>query len=1171
MSAELGQRARGLGHLWLPTRTRVQVANGQIERCTAEVATTITIDSHTQEFPIVILNSLTVPCIMGMDVIRAFKFQVDFGRLMWRVGLDLDDPEAGWTTHQLNHFEVPDFLEVWTDGCCLNNGSPHARAGIGVYFGKDHPSNVSRPLIGRQTNNRAEIEAVIEAALRARELQAPLLRIFTDSKFVADFFREWFPIWQDNGWKNANRKPIAHREDWERLRQVLEEFAHVEIQHVKGHADNAGNIEADRLAREGAALHIIDEVTERAFLIEETLEQCPGLAPLTAEQRKKLDELLKTEINPLPSKLPTVSIIEHHIDVRDHPPIKQRFRKVEPPLYRSICNEVDTMMASTVIEKSESEWSSPIVMVKKSNGKYRFCIDFREVNRVSKKDAYPLPLMDTILEQLRLARYISTIDLSQAYFQVPLSRKSREITAFRVPGKGLFHFRVMPYGLTGAPATFQRLIDKILGDDLKGKAFAYLDDIIIIGETFEEHFEILQLILRRLKEAGLAINTEKSHFCRREVQYLGFRVSEAGVQTDAEKVQPVLDYPAPTNVRQVKRFMGMVSWYRKYVPNLATLLEPISRLVKKNQKWTWGAEQSEAFRRIRQALTETPVLACPDFREPFILQTNASPVGLGAVLTQVLGGKPRVIAYASRTLSDPERKFSETERECLAATWAVNKFRPYLEHDRFTLSTDATSLRWLLNLKGSTGRLARWALQLQSYDYELTRRKDISGRIPAALAGEPIETKDEIANLNVVGTENPDFTKTSDPWYLKRFSHVQRLPRHNPDWVIKDSRLYFHRPNILTDGLLDDIDAWKLVVPAEWREEVLEECHDVPQAAHLGIKKTYHRVTQQYYWPNLFRDVAHYVRSCDRCQRTKVDQSLLPGVIAGRRVMQPWTVVAADIMGALPKSRSQFEYLLVVQDLFTRWIECVPLRRATGQKIVEAFNEVVINRWGTPRYLVTDNGKEFVNTSIDKLAENTGLRHSRIPPYTPQANPVERVNRVVKAMIRAFIGNNHQDWDLHIPEFRFAHNTAMHTSLKTSPAFLNFGRNPKAVNSMRNDPEDPEVNEEEIAKWKDRMTRIGALQELITGNIDDARARQAHYYNLSRRPPSLKVGDLVLVKNHALSKKSKKFTAKLAPKRNGPFRVSKIVSRTVVEISDTTDPTQTFPMSVSEISPYMTR
>lgn len=411
---------------------------------------------------------------------------------------------------------------------------------------------------------------------------------------------------------------------------------------------------------------------------------------------------------PLATEISEVTTLtEHVIEVGSSRPIRQRCYVVSPRVQEAIHAEVDRMLADGIIEPSHSEWSSPIVMMKKPNGTYRFCLDFRKVNGVSKKDAYPLPNMSGILDKLRAARYISTIDLSQAYFQIPLEKKSHEITAFSVPGKGLFHFLRMPYGLTGASATFQRLVDKLIGPEMEPHTFAYLDDIVIATTTFEEHLEWLKRVFTKIIAAGLKINPEKCEFCRSQVRYLGFLVQKDGLSVDPEKAQPLLDYPAPRNIKQLRRLLGMASWYRRFIPQFATVSEPLTRLLRKNQRWEWGDEQTRAFEDIRDRLAASPTLSCPDFNHPFVVQTDASSIGVGAVLSQSIDSIEHVIAFASRALSEAERNYSVTEQECLAVMWAVKKFRPYLEGYKFMVITDHSSLRWLHNLKNPTGRLAR--------------------------------------------------------------------------------------------------------------------------------------------------------------------------------------------------------------------------------------------------------------------------------------------------------------------------------------------------------------------------------------------------------------------------------------------------------------------------------
>jgi len=817
-----------------------------------------------------------------------------------------------------------------------------------------------------------------------------------------------------------------------------------------------------------------------------------GLSELAPAEEARLREFLATRMPKASANPGVTSLAEHRINVRLHSPIKQRCYLVSPKVQEAIRDEVDKMLAAGIIEPSYSEWSNPIVMVKKPNGKYRFCLDFRKVNGVSKKDAYPLPNMNGILDKLRSARYISTIDLSQAYFQIPLAKDSREITAFSVPGKGLYHFTRMPYGLTGAPATFQRLLDKLIGPEMEPHAFAYLDDIVVVTSTFEEHLEWLDRVLSRISAAELTINPEKCEFCRSQVRYLGFIVQRDGLTVDSDKVKPILEYPAPRNLKQLRRFLGMSSWYRRFVPQFATVSEPLTRLLKKNQRWEWGVEQEDAFEQIRARLLSAPTLSCPDFEVPFVLQTDASSVGLGAVLTQIISDTENVIAFASRALSDPEKKYSVTEQECLAVVWAIKKFRPYLEGYQFTVITDHSSLRWLHHLKNPTGRLARWALELLEYDYEIVHRKGALHHVPDALS-RMFERDTEVSVMAAVDAELPKNVR--DPWYCKRYREVSERPETFTDWKIVDEQLYYLKPRPTTSSVVADLNEWKLVLPSEMRGEALHESHDEPQSGHLGVDKTYQRLAIAYYWPNMFRTVAKYVRECDICQRVKVEQASPAGLMGRRVVEAPWTVVAADIMGPLPRSKSGFAYILVMQDLFTKWIECQALRVANGQKIRETIEDFVLSRWGTPRFLLTDNGTEFINRTLRAFAQEHGIIHTTVPPYHPQANPVERVNRVLKTMIIAFLEQDHREWDVHLRDFRFAYNTAHHSSIGASPAFVNLGRELEPVHSLRRrGRRATEVQAGETAKWAERMEKLQSLHAWVAENLEQAHRKQASYY-----------------------------------------------------------------------------
>ena len=464
---------------------------------------------------------------------------------------------------------------------------------------------------------------------------------------------------------------------------------------------------------------------------------CAGLAETTNAQKEMIEKLLDKYITYNSDAPGLTHLTQHCIDVGDALPIKQRMRRNSPALMKEMHSQIDRMLEQDIIESSQSAWNSPPVMVKKADNSWRMCIDYRLVNAVTKKDAYPLPRIDTILDKLRCAKYISTIDLRWGYHHIPIHPNSREITALAVPGKSLFQFKRMPFGLTNAPANFQRLIDALITPDMEPYVFAYLDDIIIVTESFEDHLKWLENVLQKIHGAGLKVNREKSFFCRQSVRYLGYVVDAEGLRADTSKIEPILNYPAPKNVKELRRFLGMVGWYARFIDHLAELKLPLVQLLRKDIKFEWGHEQENAFNALKTALTEAPVLARPDFTLPFVIQCDASDYAIGAVLVQKHADGEHPICYISKVLTSAERNYSVTERECLSLLYAIQKFRPYIEGTQFEVVTDHSALTWLDNLKNPSGRLARWALELQAHDKKITHRKGALHHVPDALSRIP--------------------------------------------------------------------------------------------------------------------------------------------------------------------------------------------------------------------------------------------------------------------------------------------------------------------------------------------------------------------------------------------------------------------------------------------------
>uniref|UniRef100_A0A0A9Z8Q1 RNA-directed DNA polymerase n=2 Tax=Lygus hesperus TaxID=30085 RepID=A0A0A9Z8Q1_LYGHE len=827
-------------------------------------------------------------------------------------------------------------------------------------------------------------------------------------------------------------------------------------------------------------------------------------------------------------------------------PIKQRAYNYSPKVLEVMHKELDKMLESGIVEPSHGPWASPVVMVRK-NDSYRFCIDFRKVNYITKKDSYPMKNINTLLDSLRQAVYLSKLDLRQAFLQVPLADEaSRDITSFIVPGRGLFRFITMPFGLSNSPATFQRLADSIFLD-MYPQVVVFLDDILLCTSDFSQHLKLLEEIFRRLKASGLRVNPEKCQFGCNEVRYLGYRVNVDGISVDPEKSEAVTNYPTPTNLTELRRFLGMAGWYRRFIPNFSSIVAPLTLLLSKKKTWFWSEAQIEAFESLKSALTSTPILARPNFDLPFTLQTDASQHGIGSALVQFQDGQERVITYSSRTLTAAERNYSVTEKECLAVIYGIEKNRQYLEGSEFTVITDHSCLKWLLELKDPIGRLARWTLRLQPYKYKVEYRKgklnsvaDALSRIPAQANITSVTSRSEISSSNI---PVPAVSNTTDEWYERKMYKVKTNPDNHPEWKIDGDHLYYYRKSFLKGELEEPSEDWKLVVPWKLRSQVLTECHDEPQSGHLGIAKTHWRVGRLYYWPGMYQDIVRFVRRCDVCQRVKPSNTTPRGFMFPRYLTTPWHTVSADIMGPFPRSSTGNKYLLVFEDIFTKWVELVPIRNTSSAVILNKFRSVILNRFGTPSILITDNASNFVSSSVQSLAKSCNIEHRKTPLYHCQANPTERANRNIRQLIRSYIDQSkHTQWDAYIGEFQFALNSVVHHSTKYSPAFLNFGRELIPYHSLRSSlplqqSQPVQVNSDE---WALRMKKLQELSHLVEKNLLQASRQQSHRYNLRRRPSSFQVGDLVLRMAFNLSSAENKSSAQLCHKFNGPFTVAQV-------------------------------
>lgn len=867
--------------------------------------------------------------------------------------------------------------------------------------------------------------------------------------------------------------------------------------------------------------------------------------PLSLAQQSQLKEVMSSFPSYSKDGLGRTSVLEHEIDVGKSKPVKQRYYAISPIKQEQLCGEIDRMLKNDIIEESSSSWCSPVVAVAKPNGSVRLCLDLRKVNSLTIKDAYPLPLIDGLLGRLQETKFISKIDLKEAFWQIPLAVPSRPLTAFTIQGRPLYQFKVMPFGACNAPQTMCRLMHKIIPHELHDRIFVYLDDLLIVTATYHEQIELLKIVSKKLYDANLTINLEKSEFILREVKYLGFLVGEDGLRVDPMKIQAIVEYPAPSSLKQTRRLLGMAGWYRRFIPNFAEVTSAITELLKgKGKKFVWTAEAQLAFHTLKSLLSSAPVLTNPDYKRPFFIRCDASTNGVGGVLYQKNDDDvERPISYMSYKLNHAQRNYTVTEQECLAALLCVKKFRPYIEGYRFTLITDHASLKWLMSQKELSGRLARWSLKLQGYDFAIEHQKGTENIVPDALSrvhenfAADLE-KEVPVFCSLIDLDSSEFDQDID--YNELRMKIEKHPESYENLKSQNGKVYIHlEPK--ADSDLSDLSTWKLWIPGSLTSQILQEEHDNPIASHGGLRKTLDRIRRYFYWPGMRSQVKNYIVKCDVCKRTKAPNRILRPTLGTPSIVdRPWQKIYMDLLGPYPRSKKGKTMILIILDQLTKFVILKTLNKGSATDITSFVRDEIFHVYGAPEMVHTDNGVQFIGKEMKNLLSEFGVRHITTAYYSPQANASERVNRSILAAIRAYVKSDHTTWDKNLPEIACALRNSVHSSTSCSPYFALFGRHQinhgKSYELLR----ELQCENENDVQLLDLSDRLSLIHEKVKSNLKKAYEQYSRPYNLRSRDRTFVVGQKVYYRLHPLSDATRKFSAKFADKFAVGFVKSKI-------------------------------
>lgn len=833
----------------------------------------------------------------------------------------------------------------------------------------------------------------------------------------------------------------------------------------------------------------------------------------------------------------------HSINTGDCPPIQQRYYRVTPWEKEVIDGLLEEMLTGGIVVESKSPWSSPAVLVAKKDHHTRFCIDYRKLNAVTLDDPYPIPRIEDALDLLEGCRYFSALDVAAMYWHVKLSPEDQVKTAFIIP-QGLFEFTRMPFGLKNAPATAARIMNKVLAGLNYVDCFIYFDDIIIFGRTKEEHDTRLKKVLTRLREYNVKLRQHKCDIGKESIDYLGYHISHQGISPSENNIASVLAIKKPNNVGSLRRFLGLCSYFRRFIKNFASLAQPLYALLKKDAKWVWNEKQSSCFAELKGMITRKPVLACYRTEGAVEVHTDACDHGIGAILYQEQeNGEMKPVSYISRSLKSAEKNYGITEKECLAIVWSLQYLRHYLYGRTFVVITDHCGLCWFMSNGRVNSRLTRWSIKLQEFSFVVKYRSGKLHEDADCISRDSIEVENDHENLGT--TSSVKSVEEND-----KIRHLQK----SDEFCIKtcklldDSSLSKRKKNRLRkkftihDGIVYRCRGKSLlpVIPKDLQIKILEEMHKGSLGGHFGMSKTYEKLKIRVYWQNMMKDVRNFVRSCHDCQVRKPYLKPAKGFLIPIKVSCiAFQDISLDLL-EMPLSESGFRYVVVINDRLTKIAVAEAIKTCTSHDIITVLYDSWILKFGTPLTLITDQGPNLMSEEFQSFLLRCNIKHTPTTPYHPQCDgQTERFNAYLGDVLAIYSKNHPQLWDLHLAEVLFAYNTTPHTSTKVSPFFLAFGQEARL-------PIEGELNiQRGWTQEDDRLDSLRDARRIAAETINKAQQISKKYYDEKKMEANFKVNDLVVLKTVRLKKgKNKKFINRY----KGPYKICRRLSPVTYEI-----------------------
>ncbi|GBO01669.1 Retrovirus-related Pol polyprotein from transposon 297, partial [Araneus ventricosus] len=890
---------------------------------------------------------------------------------------------------------------------------------------------------------------------------------------------------------------------------------------------------------------------------------------LTSSQQQQVLELLNKYNNVFAqniSDLGECGIIKHTIQLTDDIPTRQKPYRVPYNLKNEMKNQINILLDAGIIQPSTSPYCAPVLLVKKSDGSFRLVADLRKLNSKTIPDNFPLPKIDEMIDQLSGAKFFSTMDLTSGFHQMSMHPDHMHYTGIATEF-GLFEYKRLPFGLKNASASFQRLMSIVLAGLSDLQIACYIDDVIIASHNFQDHLQRLELVFQRLTAANLKVKPSKCSFLQFEISFLGHTVREGQVLPDPKNLDSIKNTMPPRTKKQVRSFLGLTGFYRKFIPNYSKKAIPLTNLTKETSKFTWSEKEQLAFDSLKNCLISEPCLSLPDFSKPFALCSDASKFSLGAVLIQEDDtGFQHPVAFASRKLGPTEIKYSVCEKEALGILFAITHFKNYIYGSEFIVYCDQQSLSRIKTLKDPSSRISRWFLTLQEYSYKIIHKPGRLNHMADYLsrARYPNEDSVSITNIHEVHALNSNCTEfnlssfpieeliakqNSDSYCnnikSKLESNFQFSPK-SPKFFLKNDLLLYYRENT---GRHDS--KAKLVVPQSLVQNVLQLCHDNNSVAHSGLSRTLKRVKVNYFWHGLYHTVKQYIASCHSCiQRRGFAKTSKAPVQRIPTTDFPFQKCAFDAVGPLVTSTFGNKFIIVISDYFTRYAEAYPVPNIQSSTVARVLLDF-ISRHGIMETLYSDRGSNFLSEAMMEVYQRLGISKRHTLSFNPQGNGlVERLNKTLIDTLSHLVSETQEDWCQHLPLALMAFRNAYHRTVEETPAFLLYGRDPVMPYDLIFS--DPVRTYSDTPSYAQQLVnRLQSTYTLVKNNLEKSADEIQKHQKPFPKSKQICVGNLVYLHTPKIKLHTSK---KLAKQNQGPFRVVKQNSLESFEIQHINQP-----------------